>query len=330
MLIEDDDELIETDAAETSEDSEQDEQSSDDAEGERTTADFVKDKRAEMRGSAKPTEKNAPASKKKSDSSASDKDDEEEGGDEADPGDKGKGDGAKPYTEAELEEFVTNDIRRADMKRVPPALRGMITKMQKAEQRRHDNVEQRLRDAEQRAPKKAGGKDDEEEEDIPFTEEELGAIFASKKGRAMLKRVLEEEGIDFTVSRNTAQRDAVDSAIAVASKKHPEMKDEKFFNAVIDAIEDDDEWNETFTANNKNPKVMAGVFKAACAEVKSRTATAEKKQVDRDKAKIVKQKERLNAKTASHVTKSQARGSDEAPTTVDFVRQRRAELRGRA
>jgi len=283
---------------------------------ERTALDVVRERRAELRGTSKPAA--TPAAPEAPETSG------DEGKAEAEPKDDFYSD----------DELAGMDLRSVDMKRVPPALRATVGKMQTAERKKHEalNRERAALQSERESlrrpvdpPKPAV----EEDEDLPFSKDELTAIFQSKAGRAMLREVLKEEGLSLEGAREDQQTKIVNRAISSASTKHPEMKDDAFFDEVVSAIESDADWTATFEANKGNSAVLAGVFKAAAAEVKASRGAAEKKTVDTDKERVKRAKEAANAKPGSQAAKAVKKSGGGSPLTdVDFIKQRRAQLRG--
>jgi hypothetical protein len=249
----------------------------------------------------------------------------------AKPSEAEKKDGDEPkfYTP---EEYATLDLRTADMSKVQPELRATFTAMQKAERAKHEKLNRELKALE--AKKTPTATKEEPEEEQLFTDEEIDKMLGSKKGQAKLDKWAADRGLDFEQLRADSGQRLIQNAVLDVTPKHPELKDDTFFDETADAIAKDPEWSEAFSSNSGNRKILGLIFDAAAASVKlaraaskAAEATKAKEAEDKKKAAIVDKKVIANARSTVTALPSRKSASGDALSTLEIVKQVRAARR---
>lgn len=289
-----------------------------------STADVVRQVRAGATADSTPANKSdkAAASDKTDDAAKAAKEGE---GKDADKGKDASGDSAEFYSDEELEALPS--LVNADMKRVPPALRNTVAKMQAAERKRIQKLDAAI--AAKQPPAKT--EPNEKDEDLPFTDEELDSILKSKKGRSRLHAALLEDGVDINEIKELSEDRLMNRALNLAAGKFPELgKDQTFWQETVQAIAEDDDLTADFNENMRNSVKLARVIRSAAAEVRANRAAKatestakERERIDKDKENVKRAREAEAAKPGSVAAKSGRKAgvnADDAKTTADVIK----------
>jgi len=232
-------------------------------------------------------------------------------------------------------ELVGKDLRNVDLKRVNPVYRQTVANLQRAERKKHETLDALIADAKGKATPEPAETTTDDDDDDPYLDDVRSAL-KTKKGKALIRELLREEGLDLAEAKEVVKETAEDRLLTrvlnAAAETYDEIaKDQTFFHETVQHIANDEdlsgEWDDA--EKRRDQKALTRIFKAAAREVRADRKESERQRADKAKKdeKATRDQETLGSPGSRAAKAGRKTPVPDGPmTTLERVKQVREQL----